>query len=39
MKLEEIQSTGKGVRYIHVDPTKATRFMKGKIMVKIFLKK
>jgi len=30
MKLEEIQSTGKGVRYIHVDPTPATRFMKGK---------
>jgi hypothetical protein len=21
MKLEEIQSTGKGVKYIHVDPT------------------
>jgi len=30
MKLEEIQSTGKGVRYIHNDPTPATRFMKGK---------
>jgi len=30
MKLEDIQSTGKGVRYIHVDTKQATCFMKGK---------
>ena len=30
MKLQEIQSTGKGVRYIHIDATQAIHFMKGK---------
>jgi hypothetical protein len=30
MTLEDIQSTGKSVRYSHVDPIKAVHFMKGK---------
>jgi len=30
MKLKEIQSAGKAVRYIHVDATQAIHFMKGK---------
>jgi hypothetical protein len=39
MELEEIQSPGKSVRYNHVDPTKAIRFIKGKTNgQKFFLK-
>jgi len=38
MKLEEIQSTGKGVKYSHVDSTKAVHFMTGKSYGQIYLK-